>query len=182
MSVCSSSTSNYNQVISTSLTAMLQILLFLSARISYFGESIYQFAHGVFALSLFDQARDFRSTPTLPAGPSLLVDLPVMFPGPSQSWSPRFSDGRSATDNDPGSSIAQGFSRASDMLGMEAAMFLKLLVFLSVLSAISMLFSRDLGDLFNVPISWAHSAPTRFLASVHAVCKTKNRLAHINLS
>lgn len=159
---------------------MLQILLFLSARISNFGESIYQFAHGVFALSLFDQARDFRSTPTLPAGPSLLVDSPVMFPGPSQSWSPRFSDGRS--DNGPDSSIAQGFNRASDMLGIEVAMFLKLLVFLSVLSAISMLFVRDLGGLFNVPLSWAHSAPARFLASVHAVCTTKVGLAHINIS
>jgi hypothetical protein len=68
------------------------------------------------------------------------------------------------------------------MLGIEVAMFLKLLVFLSVLSAISMLFVRDLGGLFNVPLSWAHSAPARFLASVHAVCTTKVGLAHINIS
>ena len=161
---------------------MFQILLFLSARISNFGESIYQFAHGVLALSLFNQTRDFRSTPTLPAGPSFLVDSSVMFPGPSQSWSPRFSDGRSATDNGPNSSIIQGFSRASDMLGIEMAMFLKLLIFLSVLSAIPMLFVRDLRGLFNVPLSWAHSTPARFLASVHTMCTTKVGLAHTNIS
>ena len=161
---------------------MLQILLFLSTRISNFGESISQFAHGVFALTLFNRSRDFGSTPTLPAGPSLLVDSPITFPGPSQSWSPRLSDDRSATDNGPDSFIAQGFTRASDILGIEVAMFIKLLIFLSVLLVIWMPFARDLGDLFNVLLSWAHSAPARLLASVHATCATKVGMVHTNLS
>jgi len=161
---------------------MLQLLLFLSTRISNFGDSICQFAHGVFALTLFNRTRDFRSTPTLPAGPSLLVDSPIKFPGPSQSWSPRLSDDRSATDNGPDSFIAQGFSRAFDILGFEGAMFIKLLIFVLVLSVICMPFVRDLGDLFDVLRSWAHSVPASLLASVHATGITKVGLVHINLS
>lgn len=161
---------------------MLQILLFLSSRIFNFGESISQFAHGVFALTLFNRTRDFRSTPTLPVGPSHLVDSPIMFPGPSQSWSPRLSDARSATDNGPDSFIAQGFSRASDILGIEDAMFIKLLIFLSVLSVMCMPFIRDLSDLFDVLLTWARSAPARFLASVHTTCTTKVGPVYINLS
>ena len=161
---------------------MFQLLLFLSTQISNFGESICQFAHGVFALTLFHGTRDFKSTPTLPAGPSLLVDSPITFPGPSQSWSPRLSDDRSATDNGPDSFIAQGFGRASDILGIEDSMFIKLLIFLSVLSVICMPFIRDLGDLFDVFLSWAHSVPARFLASVHATCTTKVGLVYINIS
>lgn len=161
---------------------MLQLLLFLSTRISNFGDSIYQFANGVFAFTLFNRTRDFRSTSTLPAGPSLLVDSPIKLPGPSQSWSPRLSDDRSATDNGPDSFIAQGFSRASDILGFEGAIFIKLLIFLLVLSVICMPFVRDLGDLFDVLRSWAHSVPVRLLASVHATGITKVGSVRIRLS
>jgi hypothetical protein len=140
---------------------MLQILQLFSTRIFDIGDSMYQMAHGVFALILFSRTRQVKFTPTLAVPASPLLDAPAKFLEPSQSWSPQPSNELPST---------QGFELGSELLWVT-----KPLVLLSLLVLLCLPFSSDLRGLISPLLSLAQSFPSKFSALVHADCSEKVR-------
>lgn len=166
---------------------MLQLLLFLSARISNLGDSVCRLAHGILVLILFSRTPNFKFTPTLPASPrpSLLLDAPTASPEPFHSWPPQISDGLSVTDKWSEPFLAQQFQWYRSALAItdnEEAQIINPLTLLLVLVLIYMSFGSDLNDLFAALLSWVHSTLARLSASFHAECSVKVRLIQTRLS
>ncbi|KAI0297500.1 hypothetical protein B0F90DRAFT_888698 [Multifurca ochricompacta] len=154
---------------------MLQILLFLSTRLSNLGDSMCRLTHGVFALVLFTRVHrfNFKFTPTLASPPSLLLDASAMPSKPSHPLFPRPSNEISVTRKWPGSFIAQGFKSYSSPLvvtGRSQADIIKVLILLSLVALLCLPFSSNLVNMFTVPLFWARSVTARLSAFVHAGC------------